>query len=141
MAAVENTDPSVQGLPGHHWTVKKLKQWVFRTFGLLAERSSIRHILRWAGLTGTKVKKLRGQANPPKRAGHVQELLKLFAQVCDGAVILIYADAVHVHRDRDLGYTGGRKGERRWRKSDCPKLQERTNAYGAYDFTHGECFL
>ena len=26
-------------------------------------------------------------------------------------------------------------------RSDCPKLSDRMNAYGAYDFTHGECFL
>ena len=32
-------------------------------------------------------------------------------------------------------------GQRIWRRSDCPKLSDRMNAYGAYDFTHGECFL
>ena len=88
-----------------------------------------------------KVKKLLGKAKPDKRAAHVRELLQLFAQVCAGEIILIYVDEVHVHRDLDLGYTWGRRGERLWRRSDCPKLQDRMNAYGAYDFTHGECLL
>ncbi len=68
-------------------------------------------------------------------------MLKLFAGVCSGDVILIYADEAHVHRDLDLGYAWGRKGQRLWRKSDCPKRSERVNWYGAYDFTHGECLL
>jgi transposase len=138
---VANTDPTDHGLPGHNWTVKKLKQWVFQTFGLSAGRNTLRRILRRANLTWKKVKKLLGKAKPDKRAAHVQQLLELFEGVRSGEVILIYADEVHVHRDLDLGYTWGRRGERIWRQSDCPKLQDRMNAYGAYDFTHGECFL
>ena len=65
----------------------------------------------------------------------------MFAGVCGGEVILVYVDEVHVHRDLDLGYTWGRQGERLWRASDCPKRSDRMNAYGAYDFTHGECLL
>ena len=125
---MENTDPAAQGLPGHNWTVKKLKQWVFRTFDLLAGRHTIRHVLRQADLTWKKVKKLLGKAKPEKRAAHVQELLQLFAQICAGEVILIYVDEVPIHRDLDLGYTWGRRGTRLWRKSDCPKLQDRMNA-------------
>jgi transposase len=138
---VENTDPAAHGLPGHNWTVKKLKQWVSQTWGLLAGRSTIRRVLRRADLTWKKVKKLLGKAKPEKRAAHIQQLLRLFAGVRDGEVVLLYVDEVHVHRDLDLGYTWGRKGERLWRRSDCPKLQDRMNAYGAYDFTHGECLL
>lgn len=138
---MENTDPAAHGLPGHNWTVKKLKQWVLPTFGVYAGRNTLRRLLRQANLTWKKVKKLLGKARPEQRAAHVQELLKLFAQVCDGDVLLIYVDEVHVHRDLDLGYTWGRKGARIWRKSDCPKLQERMNAYGAFDFSNGECFL
>jgi transposase len=139
--AVDKTDPADHGLPGHNWTAKKLKQWVLQTFGLIAGRGAIRRVLRQAGLTWKKVKKLLGKAKPDKRAAHVQELLALFARACDGEVILIYVDEVHVHRDLDLGYTWGRRGQRLWRKSDCPKLQERMSAYGAYDFSNGECLL
>jgi transposase len=128
-------------LPGHGWTIKKLKQWVYRIFGQRARRNTLRRLLQQANLTWKKVKKLLGKAKPEKRAAHVQELLRLFAGVCAGEVILIYVDEVHIHRDLDLGYTWGRKGQRLWRKSDCPKLSDRLNAYGAYDFSNGECFL
>ena len=62
-----NTDPTDHGLPGHNWTVKKLKQWVFQTFGLCAGRNTLRRILRRANLTWKKVKKLLGKAKPEKR--------------------------------------------------------------------------
>jgi len=92
-------------------------------------------------LSWKKVKKLLGKAKPEQRAAHVAHLQQLFADVCAGEVILIYIDEAHFHRDLDLGYTWGRIGKRLWRKSDCPKLSERLNCYGAYDFTNGECLL
>lgn len=97
--------------------------------------------MRRAKLTWKKVKKLLGRANPEQRAAHIGALRKLFAGVCEGQVILVYVDEVHIHRDLDLGYTWGRKGQRLWRASDCPRRSERLNAYGAYDFTNGECLL
>ena len=121
--------------------MKKLKEWVFRTFGRVASRNGLRRVLWEAGLTWKKVKKLLGKAKPEKRAAHIQQLLPLFTGVCDGEVVLISVDEVHVHRDLDHGYTWGRSGRRIWRRSDCPKLSDRMNAYGAYDFTHGECLL
>jgi transposase len=138
---VGTTAPAQHGLPGHGRAVKKLKAWAFQALGLVAGRGAICRLLRRANLTWKKVKKLLGKAKPEKRAAHVVELLRPFARVRDGEVILIYVDEVHVHRDLDLGYTWGRKGRRLWRESDCPKLQERMNAYGAYDFSNGECLL
>ena len=41
----------------------------------------------------------------------------------------------------DLGYTWAEKGKPAWRSSDCPRLQDRIDWYGAYDFTNGQCFL
>jgi transposase len=114
---------------------------VFQTFGPVAGRDGIRRVLRRADLTWKEVKEPLGKARPEKRAAHVAESLKLFAGVCDGEVIPIYADEVHVHRDLDLGYTWGREGERPWRASDCPRRSDRRNAYGAYDSTHGGCLL
>src|SRR5262249_37514698 len=113
--AVENSAPADHGLPGHNWTLKKLKQRVFRTFGRGAGCNGLRRVLREAGLTWKKVKKLLGKAKPEKRAAHIQELLLLFAGVCGGDILLIYVDEVHIHRDLDLGYTWGRKGQRLWR--------------------------
>jgi transposase InsO family protein len=112
-----------------------------RAFGLRAGHNSVRRVLRRAGLTWKKVKKLLGKAKPQQRAAHVEQLQRLFAAVCAGEVLLLYADEVHVHRDLDLGYTWGRAGRRLWRRSDCPKLSERLNGYGAYDFSNGECLL
>ncbi len=58
-----------------------------------------------------------------------------------GGVTLIYVGEAHFRRDLDLGYTWGRKGQRIWRRSGCPKLAERLNCHGAYDFSPGECLL
>jgi transposase len=126
---------------GHNWTLKKLKQWVLRTFGRVVSRNALRRLLRQARLSWKKVKKLLGKANPDKRAAHIQQLLQLFTGVKDGEILLLYVDEAHFHRDLDLGYTWGRIGQRIWRRSDCPKLSERLNCYGAYDFSNGECFL
>ena len=128
-------------MTGRLWTLKKLREWVARTFGPLVSRGALRRLLRRAGLTWKKVKKLLGKADPAKRAAHVERLLRLFEGVRDGTVTLIYVDEAHFHRDLDPGYTWGRKGRRIWRRSACPKLSERLNCYGAYDFTHGECLL
>jgi transposase len=138
---VEKSVPADHGLAGHGWTLKKLKEWAYRIFGRQASKNTLRRILQQADLTWKKVKKLLGKAKPEKRAAHITVLLQLFVGVCDGEIILIYVDEVHIHRDLDLGYTWGRKGVRLWRKSDCPKLSERMNAYGAYDFSNGACFL
>ena len=128
-------------MTGHLWTLKKLRQWARQAFGRLVSRGALRRLLRRAGLTWKKVKKLLGKADPEKRAAHVERLRKLFEGVRDGAVTLLYVDEAHFHRDLDLGYTWGRQGRRIWRRSGCPKLSERLNCYGAYDFTHGECLL
>jgi len=138
---VEQTRPADHGLPGHGWTLKKLKAWAARTLGRLASRSALRGVLRRAKLTWKKVKKLLGKARPDARIAHVARLQALFAGMCAGEVTLLYVDEVHVHRDLDLGYTWGPSGQRLWRRSDCPKLSDRMNAYGAYDFTAGECLV
>src|SRR5262249_62312080 len=103
VAAVEGSNALAQGLPGHNWTLKKLKQWVLHTFGRVAGRTTLRRILRDAKLTWKKVKKLLGKAKPQKRAAHVKELLALFAGGREGEVLRIYVDAGHVHRALDLG--------------------------------------
>ena len=107
----------------------------------MAGRNSIRRVLKQAQLSWKKVKKLLGKAKPEKRAAHVEQLQRLFTDVCAGEITLIYVDEVHVHRDLDLGYGWGRVGQRLWRRSDCPKLSDRLNGYGAYDFSNGERLL
>jgi hypothetical protein len=128
-------------LPGHGWTLKKLRQWVLTTFGRLVGRNAIRRMLLAARLSWKKIKKLLGKAKPEKRAEHITRLEGLFAQVCRGEVTLIYIDESHFHQDLDEGYTWGPTGKRSWRVSTTPGLSERLNWYGAYDFSHGQCLI
>jgi len=128
-------------LPGHGWTLKKLRQWVLTSFGRRVGRNAIRRLLLAARLSWKKVKKVLGKAKPHKRAEHITRLEELFARVCRGEVTLIYVDESHFHRDLDDGYTWGPEGKRSWRVSTSPGLSERLNWYGAYDFTHGQCLI
>jgi hypothetical protein len=128
-------------LPGHGWTLKKLRQWVLSTFGRLVGRNAIRRMLRAAQLSWKKIKKRLGKAKPGKRAEHITQLEGLFARVCRSEVTLIYIDESHFHQDLDEGYTWGPKGKRSWRVSTTPGLSERLNWYGAYDFSHGQCLI
>jgi transposase len=86
---VEDSSPAEHGLPGHGWALKELKQWAFEAFGRIAGRDSIRRVSRRAKLTWKEVKERLGEAKPEKRAAHVEELLKVFAGVCEGEVILV----------------------------------------------------
>lgn len=140
---VEHTQPCEHsGLSGHLWTVKKVREWIFRVFGAVLSRGTVRRILREAGLSWKKVRKLLGKAKPGAREAHVERIFALFEKsCCDEEVILIWVDEAHVHRDLDLGYGWSIEGKRLYRKSDCPSLSQRLNFYGAYDFSHGECLL
>lgn len=133
--------PKDHNLPGRGWTLKKLRQWVADKFGTTVCRNTIRSVLHRAGLTWKKCKKLLGKANPAKREDFLRRFEELYRQMCDGRVILIYVDEAHFHRDLDLGYSWGRKGERLWQVSNSPGLSEKINWYGAYNFTQGSCLI
>ncbi len=135
------TEPIQHGLPGYGWTLKKLRQWVLKTWGRSLGRNTIRRVLLAARLSYKKVKKVLGKAKPWKRQAHITQLEALFERVCCNEVTLIYLDESHFHQDLDLGFTWGRRGERAWRVSTSPGLSERLNWYGAYDFTHGQCLI
>lgn len=141
MDTVETSQPADHGLPGHLWTVKQRKRWAAQVRGVTASRNRLRQVLRQANLTWKKVKKLLGKAKPAKRAAHSVQRRELFAAACRGEVLRRYVAAVHLHRALDLGYPWGRNGQRVGRTSDCPKVSDRLNAYGAYDVTTGEGFL
>lgn len=81
------------------------------------------------------------KANPEKRQAYIQSFQAYFQQLCQGKLRLIYIDEAHFHRDLDLGYTWAPTGEPTWRSSDCPRLADRINWYGAYDFSNGQCFI
>jgi hypothetical protein len=75
-------------LPGHGWTLKKLRQWVLTSFGRTVGRNAIRRMLPAARLSWKKIKKILGKAKPRKRAEHITRLEELFARVCRGEVTI-----------------------------------------------------
>lgn len=141
MATVLNSTPVDHQLPGRGWTLKKLCQWIGKHCQRLVSRGTVRRILRLAGLSWKKCKKLLGKANPQKRAEYLEKFVTLYEQMCRGEIVVIYIDESHFHRDLDLGYTWSMKGEPAWRVSDCPPLADRINWYGAYNFSDGECLI
>ena len=128
-------------MPGHGWTLKKLRQWIETTLGRRVGRNAIRRILTAANLSWKKIKKLLGKANAQKRAEHIEALEGLFELVRREEVSVIYIDESHFHQDLDGGYTWSKKGTPAWRLSTSPGLSKRLNWYGAYDFTHGRCLI
>ena len=129
------------GCRGHGWTLKKLRAWVGQQLNRVLSKSTFHAILRAAGLSWKKCKKLLGKANPQKRQAYLDQFQALYDRVQSDEVVLVYVDEAHLHRDLDLGYTWGRIGTRVWRVSDCPPLRDRVNWYGAYNFTDGRCLL
>jgi hypothetical protein len=139
--AVTDTEPIDHGLPGHGWTLKKIRQWVLTTLGRAMGRNAIRRLVLAARLSWKKIKKLLAKAKPQKRAEQIARLEGRFARVCHDEVTLISIDESHFHQDLDQGSTWSPRGERAWRASTTPGLSERLNWYGASDFTHGECLI
>ena len=138
---VKESEPIEHGLPGHNWTVKKLRCWIRQVFGQEVSRRTVSKLLKQNGLSWKKCQKALGKANPEKRAAFIQEFQALFARVCRQEVRLLYIDESHFHRDMDLGYTWAETDKPAWRLSDCPPLKDRINWYGAYDFSQGQCLL
>jgi len=128
-------------LPGHGWTLKKLRRWVADKLGKSVSRTMLRTILKAAGLSWKKCKKLLAKADAAKRAAFVAQFQTLYERMCRGELRLVYLDEAHVHQDMDLGYTWAPKGEPAWRKSSSPPLAARLNWYGAYDLSQGRCFI
>jgi hypothetical protein len=138
---VLDSAPHDHALCGHGWTLKKLQQWVAQRLGRAVSRSALRDLLKRAGLSWKKCKKVLRKAAPAKRAAYVTHFQTLFEQMCRDEVIVIYVDEAHVHRDLDLGYTWAPVGEIAYRLSECASLADRINWYGAYNFTHGTCLI
>lgn len=138
---VVESEPSEHGLPGHSWTMKKMRRWLAQVMGTPLSRTTLHTLLSEQNLSWKKCQKVLKKANPEKRAVFVRRFQELFAQLCRQEIRLIYIDEAHLHRDMDLGYTWARKGEVAWRTSACPPLSDRINWYGAYDFSQGQCFI
>ena len=138
---MKESEPIAHDLPGHNWSVKKVRRWVKAVFGCEVSRRTLGKLLQANHLSWKKCQKLLKRADPAKRAEFMTTFLTLYTQVCQAGVRLVYLDESHFHRDMDLGYTWAERGKPAWRLSDCPSLQERIDWYGAYDFSNGQCFL
>lgn len=133
--------PVVHGLPGHGWTLKKLARCVQSRCGRSVGQTTLRRIVRAAGLRWKKCKKLLRKARAPQRAAYMARFQALWARMCQDDVTVVYVDESHFHQDLDIGYTWATKGKPAWRVSNSPPLSARINWYGAYDFTHGQALL
>lgn len=109
--------------------------------GRQVSRTALRSLLKAAGLSWKKSKKVLAKANPKQRTHYVGQFQTWFEQVCRGELRLIYIDEVHLHQDLELGYRWSIKGEADWVPSHCLPLKNRLNWYGAYDFSNGQCFI
>lgn len=104
-------------------------------------RNTLRTLLQQEHLSWKKCQKVLKKASAKKRAEYIEQFKMRFQELCDEKVILIYVDESHFHRDMDLGFTWATQGKPAWRLSDSPRLSERINWYGAYDFSRGQAFL
>jgi transposase len=138
---VKTSTPNEHALPGRGWTLKKLQRWVATKLERQVSRNTLRTILRAAGLRWKQCKKLLTNADPAKRTHFVEQFQALYERMCRGEVRIIYLDEVHLHPDREVGYTGSPVGEANWVPSASPGLSARLNWFGAYNFTDGACFV
>ncbi len=141
IATVTQDRPQEHQLPGYSWTLKKLRQWVEEKLKHRVSRTTLRTLLKQAGLSWKKCKNVLGQGKPAQRTRFVQRFQAWFEQLCQGKLRLIYIDEVHLHQDLELGYRWSAVGQADWVASYCPPLKNRLNWYGAYDFGRGQCFI
>lgn len=138
---VLTSKPSEHQQLGHAWNLKKLCRWVAEKLGRKVSRNTLRTILKTAGFSWKKCKKLLSRAAPTKREEFVTGFQALYERLCRNEVILIYIDEAHIHQDMDYGYSWSPIGKPAWVKSTSPGLSARINWYGAYNFGAGQCFL
>jgi transposase len=141
VTVVKTSTPHDHGLPGRGWTLKKLQRWVAAQLGHRVSRTTLRTILRAAGLRWKRCKKLLANADPVKRAAFVEQFQALYQRMSRGEVVIVYVDEVHLHQDMEVGYTWSPLGEANWVPSSSPGLSARLNCFGAYNFTDGACFI
>jgi len=114
---------------------------VAEKLGRQVSRTTLRQLLKQAGLSWKKCKKVLAKANPKQRIEFVDQFQTWFEQVCQGKLRLIYVDEAHIHQDMALGYRWSVVGEADWVPSHCSSLKNRLDWYGAYDFTNGQCLI
>jgi transposase len=138
---VKQTQPWEHQLPGYGWNLKKLQHWVEAKLEQRLSRTTLRTLLKQAGLSWKKSKKVLAKAKPEQRAEFVEHFQLYFEQLCQGKLRLIYLDEAHLHQDLALGYRWSVVGQADWVASSCPPLKNRLDWYGAYDFSQGQCLI
>ena len=126
---------------GHGWNLKKLRRWVEDKLQRKVSRNPLRTILKQAGFSWKKCKKLLQRAKPEQRTEFVEQFQSVYERMCRDEVMIIYLDEAHIHQDMDDGYSWSPVGEPTWVRSTSPGLSARINWYGAYNFSTGRCFL
>jgi transposase len=81
IATVKQDRPDDYQLPGYGWTLKKLRWWVEQKLACPVSRTTLRMLLKQAGLSWKKCKKVLGKANPEQRAKFVEDFQTWFEQV------------------------------------------------------------
>ena len=105
VSVVCETEPIEHGLPGHTWTLKKLRRWLKQVMNCDVSRSTLHRILRAAQLRWKRCQKVFKKADPQKRAAFMERFQRLYEQFWRQKIRLVYIDEAHIHRDMDLGYT------------------------------------
>ena len=141
LTVMERRAPEEEGLSGHGWTLKKLKVWVSKKLGYTVSRNTLRNLLKRAGFSWKKSKKLLAKAKPAVREAYVAQFERWLDQHRDEELRIVYVDEAHIHQDMNTGYRWSKKGVDDWVPSTSPGLDKRLNWYGAYNFTDGQCFL
>lgn len=141
VSIVVNSKPVDHQQLGHGWNLKKLCRWVEEKLKRKVSRNTLRTILKQAGLSWKKCKKLLSKAKPEKRTEFVEQFQVLYERMCRNEVVIVYLDEAPIHQDMDYGYSWSPIGEPTWVPSTSPGLSARIDWYGAYNFTEGRCFL
>lgn len=133
MQSVEAKHQTPDPLGWVRWTLRKLSKAVADEFHRKVSRETIRRLLKKAGLSWKKAKKILGRADPLKRAAFVEDIRKLLDRVLhDKNVVLAYIDEAHIHQDADMGYGWSVRGERLYVASSSPGLHAKVSFFGIY---------
>jgi hypothetical protein len=123
--------------PIPRWTLKRLVEWIKKTFAIDCSRETLRKLLKKLGFSWKKAKKLLNKANPNQRAAFLKTLEELLDDALHERCLLVYLDEAHVHLDTDEGYGWSICGERFWVSSSSPGLKK-VSFYGLYLYNLGQ---
>jgi Winged helix-turn helix len=132
--------PPVAGAdPPPRWTLRRLVGFVRGRFGRLCCRETVRAALHRLGLPWQKARKLRGRADPERRAAFLEQMRPVLEGAQRDRHVLVHLDEAHLHPDADLGHGWGERGQRFAVASASPGLAARVSLYGLCLYNDGQC--